>query len=163
DDDLKKTATAYEKVGRDTESQRVKGMRVFLKDLKQDIQGESAIAHLTDKLAVYDHVGQEWEYGQVSLALGQVYANAKQHKEAKEVKMQKLLAFLAYALLNQGRYEDARREVEHAIDLDPLSFAEREALGDIYFEQQEYEHAIAAWQDALLCQHALLPKPYVPN
>ncbi len=67
-------------------------------------------------------------------------------------------ALLVYALLSQKHHDEALQEAKKALELDPLCYFEREALGDVYFTLNEFEHAIAAWEEALLRKNVSMAK-----
>ncbi len=137
------------------------------------------IERLTEKLRDYNGEVHEWERGHISRFLGALYLDLDkpelaenyfrqsieilEEKYKQEVRMHRLKVSLAYSLLNQGKADEALLAVEHAILLDPLSYFERVALGDIYFKLDEFEHAIEAWQDGLLRRNAGMKEPDSPE
>jgi len=164
---LKMTAEAYKELVEADQSERVARMKDFLKEVEKDVEeGQAGIHLLQEKLARYNPENQTWEHAQILFALGRLYFSCNQFvkatgyfqgaikrlegKHPQEIRQQGLRAMLARSLLNQGKYDKALREAERALSLDPLSYFEREVLGQVYFESKEFEYAITAWQDALL-------------
>lgn len=115
-----------------------------------------------------------WIYSQVSLVIGKMYLHFKQPDKVENyvrgaigclektyphvIRERELRVILVYALLQQGKYEEALKEAERALVLDPLCYLERQALGDVYFKLNAFENAITAWQEALLRKNTFVPK-----
>lgn len=115
-----------------------------------------------------------WIYAQVSLAIGKMYLHSMQPDLVENfirgaigclettyphvIRERELRVILVYALLQQGKYEEALKEAEYALVRDPLCYLERQALGDVYFKLNAFENAITAWQEALLRKNTFVPK-----
>ncbi len=168
---FEKTKEAYNWLKESEQGKRVAAMPAFLQGLKKDVQqGEDGISTLEKKLLFSELEHDLWKYAQISWALGQVYLNIDKPKDAEtwfltaidkfktvapsEVRLRRLRALLARALLNQQKYDEALREAEKAIALDPLNSFEREVLGDAYHGLDEFERAVDAWQAAILRRHS---------
>ena len=171
----------YEKLEESVPLQQMKCVDTFLrKVLIYQEEGVSNIEKL-DKLvkeityiAPDDKDIQAWIYAQVSLVIGKMYLQfglqiaveqyirgaiaCLENTYQRVIREQELRVILVYALLQQGRYEDALKEAEYALVLDPLCYLEREALGDVYFKLNAFENAIAAWQESLLRKNTFVPK-----
>jgi len=62
------------------------------------------------------------------------------------------LIYLSWLLGETGRFDEAMIPTQLAIQIDPLSKAGHQALGELYYLQRDYEEAIIAFEKALEIQ-----------
>ena len=123
--------------------------------------------------------GKEWEHGQRLRILAQLHFLAGQFGEAEnkcrlaiqklekkypgEVRLRRLWPLLASILSEQGKHCEAVQVVQRAVSFDALDCYTHERLGDMYFEREEFEHAIDAWKEALARKSVIMQSPHDPD
>jgi TolB-like protein/Tfp pilus assembly protein PilF len=60
-----------------------------------------------------------------------------------------VLLRISWFLAESGRFEEALGPTRHAVELDPLSTAVRNAMGQIYYLSRDYDRAILEYEKAL--------------
>jgi tetratricopeptide (TPR) repeat protein len=145
-----------------------------------------SIVKLEEQLSHHAKEEQAWKQAQawicalVSIVLGRISLASSRPQEAEkhfkkalewlnisfqqEMQAQELRVLLVYALLNQKKHDEALQVAKQALVFVPHNYLEREALGDTYFTLNQFEDAIAAWQEALLRRNAFMRKsPDLPK
>jgi tetratricopeptide (TPR) repeat protein len=120
-----------------------------------------SVLYETQRLA-----GHPWEAAAAGSSLAGVYLGEGMTTEAQtcleglieylrnsldsEIKRRGLHAFLARVLRKQQKRQEALAEARKAVEIDPLSFYERNELGWNHFELTEFAAAQQAWEKALV-------------
>jgi tetratricopeptide (TPR) repeat protein len=160
----------YKKLKNEEESRRVADMDEFAEKIGVYEWGKpvtpAQVRKLKQWLAEHEgEEGREWEAGHLARLLGVAKLNAGAWKEAKEYFQRAIASFepeypeeirrygirarLAMALVKADGAK-ALAEAERALAVDPLRQLERKTLGKMLFGLNDYEHARAAWESALL-------------
>jgi tetratricopeptide (TPR) repeat protein len=121
--------------------------------------------------AISDHLQNKrnWEAGQLSVLLGRHYVTDEYDgfypekaerrlqaaiellkKDPRDLARADVYAYLARALVRQGRKDEALKAAEQAVSLAPLSSVAHDQLGQIFDNLGDLEAARLAWTDALL-------------
>jgi tetratricopeptide (TPR) repeat protein len=160
----------YRKLNNEEESRRVADMDEFAEKIGVYEWGKpvtpAQVRKLKEWLAENEgEEGREWEAGHLARLLGVAKLNSGAWKEAKEYFQRAIESFepeypeeirrygirarLAMALVKADGAK-ALAEAERALAVDPLRQLERKTLGKMLFGLNDYEHARAAWESALL-------------
>lgn len=120
---------------------------------------------------IADHLQNKraWEAGQLSALLGRHFVTDEVdgslpdeaerrlqtaiellESDPRDLARADVYAYLARALVSQGRKDEALKAAEQAVSLAPLSSVAHDQLGQIFDKIGDLEAARAAWTDALL-------------
>jgi tetratricopeptide (TPR) repeat protein len=128
-----------------------------------------AVANLDDDLDELEQLLEtetdSWSRGHIAMRLGTLHNDAGRDQEAEwwlkqagdcwaeypeEMRRRGLQGILARVLARQGKQQDALRVAHAAIGVDPISWWEREVLGDVYEAAGDLQSAVDAYEHALL-------------
>jgi len=132
-------ANSYSVLGLDFESPHSvfeKARDAALKAVEADPNLPQAYASVGAVLFFYD-----LEYGKAEQAFRKAISLNQSYEEAHEL--------YAYYLSAMGRHDEAYKEIQTAINLDPLSLIINKDLGSYYFWDRQYEKAIEQFQKTI--------------
>ena len=164
DEIAEQLAEALEVIGDQQEAVAVRAFPDFYKELSAVDTGDAANADALEKqLAAVDH---PWYRGHIANSLGMLYHGADRPDAAlscfdeaigsftagypEEIRRSGLRGQRAQSLVALKRWHDALSEALGAAAEDPTNPWERQVLGDVYRDLEDLEHAVEAYDFALL-------------
>jgi tetratricopeptide (TPR) repeat protein len=164
-------ATALEVIGDDQEAAAVRAFPIFLRELAADdsaaVAGGEQLGERVEQLETQlREETQLWYRGHIAMNLGLLYQRTANPQESlrcfdeairsfetdhpEEIRRSGLRGQRARELVKLQRWQNALSDALGATAEDPVNSWERQVLGDVYRDLEDLEHAVEAYQFALL-------------